>query len=312
MNALINVAIPVFGIVLTGYLAGKLRILGDASATAVNAFVYYFALPALLFLFTAQASLDEIVNIPFIAVFLFGTLTTIAVAALGAHLLFRLDAKSTVVHAMTAGFSNTAYMGIPIFLTAFGRAGTLPAIIATIAANTLVIGAGIAALELLGKGAVQRQSRITRTLRSLAANPLLISPLLGLCVAAAGFAIPTPVANYLDLLGGAAGPSALFALGLALSAQALRIAWGEVAWLTLLKLVVQPLVTLALILYVFPLPEAWFEGALILSALPTGALIFVVAQQYNAYVQTSSAAIVVSTAVSVATVSLILIGLGIN
>ena len=44
MNGLINVAIPVFGIILTGYLAGRFAVLGPELATALNRFVYYFAI----------------------------------------------------------------------------------------------------------------------------------------------------------------------------------------------------------------------------------------------------------------------------
>lgn len=311
METLVNVTIPVFGIVLTGYLAGRFGILGEASAGAVNAFVYYFALPALLFFFTAQASPAELGNLPFIAVFLTGTAVVMAIAAIGGRLLFGLPVAALTTHTMTAGFANTAYMGIPIFLTAFGKDGTLPAIVATIAANTLVIGIGIGLLEFGSRREDGEGGRLGATFKALARNPLLIAPIAGLVVAGLGVGIPLPVANYLDLLGSAAGPSALFALGLALSAQALRIKWSEVLWLSALKLVVQPLVTLALILHVWPLDDAWMAGALILSALPTGALVYVVAQRYGSYVQEASATIVVSTAISVATVSGVLIALGI-
>ena len=311
METLINVTIPVFGIVLTGYLAGRMGILGEASARAVNAFVYYFSLPALLFLFTAQATLGEIVNVNFIAVFLLGTLIAVSVATLGGRFLFGLGTRSLVVHAMAAGFANTAYMGIPIFLTAFGKEGILPAIIATITANTLVIGIGIAVLESTQGEAFVRSPRVGNIFRSLGTNPLIMAPLLGLVVVALGVEIPVPFAKYLDLLGSAAGPSALFALGLALSAQNLRISWAEVAWLSAIKLVLQPLATFALLAYVIPLQGSWFQGALILSALPTGALVYVVAQQYSVHVIQASATIVVSTAVSVMTISIVLISLGI-
>lgn len=320
MDTLVNVTIPVFGIVLTGYLAGRFKVLGEASASAVNAFVYYFALPALLFLFTAQAELSELNNFGFIAVFLAGTLITIAVGALGGRFLFGLPVRSLTTHGITAGFANTAYMGIPIFLTAFGKDGALPAILATIAANILVIGFAIAVLEYAADragpesgqpGESGRPGKLRTTVTALVTNPLLVAPIAGLGFSALGFGLPSPIVNYLDLLGSAAGPSALFALGLALSAQALSIKWAEVMWLTVLKLVLQPLVTLALALYVWPLSGDWFRGALILAALPTGALIYVVAQRYEAYVQETSATIVVSTAVSVLTVSIVLIALGI-
>jgi len=49
VQAILNVAFPIFGVILTGYLAGHWRILGGEATTALNAFVSYFALPVLFF-----------------------------------------------------------------------------------------------------------------------------------------------------------------------------------------------------------------------------------------------------------------------
>ena len=49
MQAIFNVALPIFGVILAGYLAGRWRILGGEATAALNAFVSYFALPVLFF-----------------------------------------------------------------------------------------------------------------------------------------------------------------------------------------------------------------------------------------------------------------------
>jgi len=69
MDAIINVVIPVFGVILTGYLAGRLKLLGPESAAALNRFIFYFALPPALFIFTARAPVEKIFNWPFIGAF---------------------------------------------------------------------------------------------------------------------------------------------------------------------------------------------------------------------------------------------------
>ena len=78
------------------------------------------------------------------------------------------------------------------------------------------------------------------------------------------------------------------------------------------KLVVHPAMTWVLVTYVFDMPPLWSKAAIILAALPVGALVFVIAQQYDVYVRRASTAIVVSTALSVATISLLLIVLGVG
>ena len=51
MEPLLNIVLPVFAIVGAGYLAGARGLLGDDSSVALNRFVYWVALPALLFAF---------------------------------------------------------------------------------------------------------------------------------------------------------------------------------------------------------------------------------------------------------------------
>lgn len=313
MDTLINVAVPVFGIVLTGYLAGYYNVLGADSAAALNRFVYYFALPPVLFVFTARAPIDKILNWPFIAAFVLGSLATLVITIVAGRLLFGRMAPSVLaVQALTSVFSNTAYMGIPLFLTAFGPEGALPAIVATLAATTLLIGGTIATLETeraVGPSAAQIVAQVANT---LVRNPLLIAPFLGIAFSMLAWPIPKAAGNFLDLLAASAGPAALFALGLSLVGRRLLGNAVEVGWLVALKLLVHPVITYLLVAHVFQMEPLWAKAAIILSALPVGALVFVIAQQYNVEVERASAAVIASTILSVASISLLLIWLGVG
>lgn len=307
MNTLINVAFPVFAIIGIGYLAGWRGILGSDSAAALNRFVYYFALPPVLFLFTARAPIEAILNWPFIGAFLLGTILTLALALIVGRLVFGHDASGLAMHGFTAVFSNTAYMGIPLFLTAFGDEGALPAIVATLAGNTLLVGGVIAAMEATRAKGPSTWDIVREVSVTLCRNPLLVAPFLGIGFSMLDIGLVKPVANFLDLMAASAGPAALFALGLSLVGKPLTGHMKEVSCLVLLKVLVQPIVTYLLVEYVFDLEPIWAKGAILLSALPAGALVFVVAQQYDLHVNRASAAIVLSTAVSVITVSGLLI-----
>lgn len=309
MDAIVNVVVPVFGIVLTGYLAGRLNVLGPESAAALNRYVYYFALPPVLFVFTARAPIEKVLNWPFIGAFMLGSVLTLVMAFVVGRAWFRLDFDQLVVHALTAVFANTAYMGIPLFLTAFGPDGTLPAIIGTLAATTLLIGGAIAALETARAPGPSVLRIVGQVTGMLVRNPLLVAPFLGIAFSALTLPVPKPIGNFLDLLAASAGPAALFALGLSLVGRAQKGNAGEVAWLTFLKLIVHPAATWLMVRYVFSLPETWARAAVLLAALPSGALVFVVAQQYDVYVRRASAAIIVSTVLSIATIAVLLVNL---
>ena len=312
METIVNVAFPVFAIVALGYLAGHWRILGPESAVALNRFVYYFALPPVLFVFTARAPIDEVLNWPFIAAFLLGTLATLAISFVIGRLVHGHNLSLLTMQGFTAVFANTAYMGIPLFLPAYGEEGALPAIVATFAGLVVLIGGVVATLESVRAKGPSPLDICREVAGAILRNPLLIAPLLGIGYSALALPLPTPIGNFLDLMAASAGPAALFALGLSLVGRPLLGDLAEVSWLIVLKLAVHPLLTFLLVKYVFELDPLWANAAIVLSALPVGALVFVVAQQYDLYVQRASAAIVLSTTISVVTISVLLIALGIH
>ncbi|MGE0256165.1 MAG: AEC family transporter [Alphaproteobacteria bacterium] len=310
MEAVVDVALPVFAVMAAGWIAGRTHLLGPASSEALNAFVYWFALPPLLFLSMAQVPLARIFAWDYIAVYCLGMVATAVPALLLGRFVFANRGGALSLHTMVALFANTGYMGIPLFLAAFGPAGTLPAVIATVINGAVVTGLAIFAVD-FGENAGAGVGRaLLRAGRALATAPLLLAPLAGIAWQAAGLPLPAALVNLAGLLGASAGPCALFAMGLFLVGKPLAAGAGEVGWLVAAKLALQPLATWALALWVIPLDAEWLRGAVLMAALPTGALAFVVAQRYGVYVQRSSAAILASTVVSVVTVSVLLALLG--
>jgi malonate transporter and related proteins len=148
MDALINVVLPVFGIILTGYLSGHFEALGPDSAAALNRFVFYFALPAALFVITARAPIDKIFNWPFIGAFVSGALLTLLIALIVARFWFNhRDIATLSMVGVTAGWGNVGYMGLPLLLTAYGPDGALPTTVSILSLIILFVGTGIAILE---------------------------------------------------------------------------------------------------------------------------------------------------------------------
>lgn len=310
MEAVVDVALPVFAVMAAGWLAGRTRLLGPASSEALNAFVYWFALPPLLFLSMAQVPLARIFAWDYIAVLCLGMVATAVPAALVGRYVFANRGGALSLHTMVALFANTGYMGIPLFLAAFGPEGTLPAIIATVINGAVVTGLAIFAVDFGENAAAGVGRALLRAGRAVATGPLLLAPLAGIAWQAAGLPLPAALVNLAGLLGAAAGPCALFAMGLFLVGKPLAAGAGEVGWLVVAKLLVQPLATWALALWLIPLDAEWLRGAVLMAALPTGALAFVVAQRYGIYVQRSSAAILATTIASVVTLSALLAVLG--
>lgn len=307
MDALLTVSVPVFGLILCGYLAGYFGVLGAQSSEALNRFVYYFALPALLFIFVARAPLERILYWPFLAAWGGSLALSFGLTALLARLVYRDRLAVVGLRSMNASFANTGYMGIPLAITAFGEAAGLPAIIATAFMGIVLISLTIALIETdlstkAGAGGIARDVGL-----ALAKNPLVLSVAAGALVSAFGISIPLPLAKFFDLLSSAAGPCALFAIGLFISGQSVREGLHEAALITAIKLLVHPAIAWLLLATVFEVEPLWATVTILIAALPTGANCFVLAQRYNVFVAPTSATILLSTALSVVTISLLLI-----
>jgi predicted permease len=115
------------------------------------------------------------------------------------------------------------------------------------------------------------------------------------------------VNNFLDLLGGTAGPCALFALGATLAGRSVAGGVAEISYMTALKLFIHPAALLLTTAVIFDVNPLWTSAALLGASLPVAANVFIVARQYDVYVTRASGAVLVSTAVSMVTVSALLL-----
>jgi len=312
MEALVNVAFPIFAIMAIGYWAGRRQLLNPASTSALNRYVFLFALPAAMFGFTARADISEILNWSYIGAYLLGSLGTVILALLVAGFVFRLGREEVVFHGGMATYANSGYMGIPIFLTAFGPHGILPAIITNLIGPMALMAVLMLAFEIMRRP----EAPLGRQLRDIGVvflqNPVIIASALGIAFALLGIPLPTPVGNLMDLLASSAGPTALFALGLSLVGHSLLGDLKEICWQTFLKLIVHPLLVWVCVTWVFAPEPFWARAAIILAALPTGSSIFIVAEQYAVAPRRASATVALTTAVSVITLSVLFVVLGVK
>ena len=308
MLAVFTIALPVFALILTGWVAGRTRLLGRDSTGAMNLFVVWLALPAVLFRAMAQIHPADLLNAGLLASFGLGIAIPFAISLFwslrqGGRL------SNSAIQALSATYCNVGYMGIPLCLMAFGQDSLIPGVITMVITACVQFGAAIVLIEMDHPGQPDLPRMIRRIAGALARNPLLISPLLGLLVALAGFSLPLALDRFLVLLGGAATPCALVATGLMLGETTETFQPVLVARLVALKLVVQPAIAWLIAFKLMTLPPAWAETAVLMSALPTGAGAFILAKLYGREAASTSGAVLVSTILSFATLSLLLAAL---
>jgi len=306
MSSVVNVVLPVFALILLGYLCRRSGRMGPTGASELNRFVVWLGLPALLFSVVATSTWEQLWQPGFIAAFAIGCLGVFAVT-LAYRMLQEQPLVDASLDALGASYANTGYVGIPLCMLVLGDEALQPAMVASIVVVCVLFAIALACVETglhAGQGVLRTLGKVSS---ALVRNPLVIAPLLGALWAATRLQLPVPLATLLKLLGAAAAPCALVSLGLFL-AQPQPGGRVQGVWpLVGLKLVVQPLITWYLAFQVFELPTLWAYSALLLAALPTGTGPYMLAEFYGREGSRVSRVVLLSTLGSLITLSLILV-----
>lgn len=295
--------LPFFALIGVGFVAGRTRFFPEEATAYLTKFVFYFALSAMLFRFSANLSLSEIFDARVLAAYLWGTAAVYGIA-MAVAFLRGLDTQTAAIEAQCAAIGNTGFLGVPMLALLLGQQAVGPIIL--VLSTDLIVFSSLLVILVVGSRQGKMDITIFRTLAiGLAKNPMIVAIVLGLLVSAASLPIPVPVNEFLATLGAAATPGALFAIGASLaskSAERLQIA----GWLSFCKLVLHPAFVAAGAFVFFP-TDPYKAGVIVsAAALPVAGNVFILAQHYGIAPQRVSAAILVSTTLSILTVSLVI------
>lgn len=304
MFAVLNILLPIFALILLGFICRRTNRLGPNAASEINRMVVWLCLPALLFSVTATSTWEQIWHPGFVIGFTLSTLSVFVITLLlrwkkGTHLA---DAS---IDALGGSYANAGYIGIPLCVMVLGQKGLQPALVGALLVVCVLFGLALVCVE-VGLQTERKPHRIAlKVFLALAKNPLVVSPILGALWASSGAALPGAMEKLLGLLAAATSPCALVALGLFLAEKQQGTREGT-SLLVLIKLIGHPLLTWVLVFHVFDVPLLWANAALLLSALPTGTGPFMLAEYYKREASLVSSTILVSTLGSLVTLSICL------
>ncbi|MEC3860709.1 AEC family transporter [Mesobacterium sp. TK19101] len=295
--------LPFFALIGVGYVAGRTRFFTEEATAYLTKFVFYFALSAMLFRFSANLSLSEIYDGRVLAAYLWGTAVVYGIA-MAVAFLRGLDTQTAAIEAQCAAIGNTGFLGVPMLALLLGQEAIGPIIL--VLSTDLIVFSSLLVILVVGSRQGKMDITIFRTVAlGLAKNPMIVAIVLGLCVSATSVPIPAAVNEFLSTLGAAATPGALFAIGASLaskSAERLQIA----GWLSFCKLILHPAFVAAGAFVFFP-TDPYKAGVIVsAAALPVAGNVFILAQHYGIAPQRVSASILISTTISILTVSLVI------
>ncbi|MEM7041210.1 MAG: AEC family transporter [Pseudomonadota bacterium] len=310
MTSTLDAVVPLFALIVLGFVAGKFRWIDGAGVKTLVTFIFNIAMPALLFRLVVTSDVAGLIDLRFV----FGYFSVLAaVALIGALLgwaLLNQRGPELVIQGFGSCFPNTVLLGIPLMIALYGERGAVPVTMIFVF-NVALYSLVTMLLEIVRKGdsRVRPVALVTTTLRAIIGNPIILAAIFGMIVGSLGFGLAPMLDETLSFIGQAGPPTALFALGASLGvrevARGLHGPLGAAGLMTVTKLAIHPALAWATAAALGL--DAFLTAALVIvAALPVGANVYIFAQHYDVAVPEASSAVLISTAISMVTIPVLL------
>lgn len=301
---LFEMVLPVLTPVLVGWLAVRLRLLAAGDAKALTSAFLYIFLPALIVGHLAKQSLAALFDPRFILATITLMLGIYGFILLLHRFVLRRLLASSVLAAFACAKFNAVVVGLPLLLIAIGKQAIVAVIINLVIGYFTILPLTLFLLEFakaeeLGD-AVKFKAAAVTAMRHTILDPLILSTLAGLAMAAVHVGLPGWLDQTLFTLGSAAIPVPLVAVGMAISGVSFKENIGEVLWVSVVRVIASPLLAI-LIARAFGLSPVYAIALVISFSLPTAKMAFALAESHDVY-ERAMAAIVTLTTISLVVV----------
>ena len=303
MADIVALVLPFFGLILIGYISGRLSKQPASALGWLNFFVIYVSLPALFFKLVSRTPLAELTRIDFIAAALAATYAIFLLVFLVGRFIRRNSIADCTIQALASAYGNIGYMGPGLALLAFGEAAAVPVALIFCFENAAHFMAAPALMAFAGGDERPRAAVALDVARKIVYHPFIIATAIGFVAAAFSFEAPLALQRLIDYLAQAAAPCALFAMGVTLALRPLKRIPAEIGYIVPIKLLLHPLLVYVVLGLAGNFDPLWIYTAVLLASLPTATNVFVIGQQYGVWQERASATILITTVLSVLTVS---------
>jgi len=283
-----------------------LRIVGvlDADWTArLNALAYYVALPALVFVSTYDQSVGDLLS----GALVVGLVVVMGGTAAVAWIVHRNRSSGPrrSVAVVQSYHSNLGYLGLPLVAASFDAHVAAIASVVYGVLSLIQVPLTIVLFNVLGSGGTS----IRHELRRLLTDPVLGALAAGLAVGALGLAPPTPAITGLDAAGMLALPLALLCVGASLRLESSRFDLADTGSVALLKIGLMPALAW-LVFSLLAVDRAAFAASVVMLGTPTSVSTYLFAGEFGGDTAFASVNIFVTTLVSIATLSALVVLVG--
>jgi len=300
----VALATPLFSLVFLGYALMRFSGWPKAMSDSLSKFVFSVALPAMLFRLMSDFSKLPPVDARLMIAFFGGCLIVFVIGRLLAWKLFALDGVSQSIFALGGIFSNNVLLGLPLAKVTLGEAA-MPSVALVIVFNALILWTLVTvSIEWAKHGSFSVQG-FAKTLRGVLTNPVVAGIVAGVLFAWTGWSLPAAIDAPLTMVGQAASPMAMIALGMGLAEYGVFEGWRISAAISAVKLLVQPL-AVWLLAWLLDLPPMETRVVVLLASISVGANVYLMSRHFQVLEGPVASSLVLSTAIAALTTPLAL------
>jgi malonate transporter len=305
MIDVLNLALPYFGLIFLGFACGKIERIPDTGLAWMNFFIIYVALPCLFYRIVAQTPLEELTRISYVVATSLGTTAAFAIA-FAISLLARDRLENATIAGLAGGYGNIGYMGPGLALSTLGPQAAAPVALIFCFDSIVLFSLVPFLMALAGTDKKSFGESALLVVKRIVLHPFIVATALGVVSAGLHFEPPVALDRLMQFLQNAAAPCALFVLGVTVALRPLqRMPW-EVPVIVLVKLTVHPVIVLIILSLFGPFPQTWIYTAVLMAALPPALNVFILARQYDCWVEQASSSVLIGTVISVLTLTTVM------
>jgi len=291
---ILGLILPVFAVVIVGYLTVRIGVVSAEIAGPLVQFVYHICLPALMFHIVASDPIESLLNWDFWIAFGGGSFLVLGLVVLIGWRWLGDNTPHRALLAFSSVQTNTGFVALPILHAVFGAKGVPPAAIANLIIAAIMFPMLATILEATRGGQSGERKSATRLARDVFLSPMVWPTLLGFVFAAFAIPVPKPVNGFLMILGSALAPCALFAIGASIDLGHILHDGRRIAVLSAVKLIALPLAVFAIGLAIGMTPF-FVIAATVCASVPTAKNIFFLASDYRVGEKSAAAMISATT-----------------
>lgn len=289
MLSILAITGPIYLVAAIGFLCTRAGLFERGDMRVLGKFVVNLALPALLFNALSQRSFAEVLNPVFIAAYALGSVGANLAGVLWARKVAGKPLSAAAIVGMGMSCPNSGFIGFPLVAQLFGpvHAG-IGLALAMLVENFLTLPLSLALADSDTGDAGAGQSRgqrlraaLRQSLRGIVRNPMIWGIALGLLFSLGGWRLPQPAARTVDLFAAACASLGLFVIGGSLAGISSRGLVRDVAVIAAGKLLLHPLLVLAAVLLLPPMPRELQVMAVVMAAVPMLGIYPVLAQKHG-------------------------------